>query len=143
MLLIPFQMYSDRSFEYPHYKQLQIMTNFTNMPIYTYFFDYRGQNSYSALFTGTLRDFGVVHCDDLIYLFESPLLFPNGLNQNDTIISRSLLKHYVTFAKHRQPWRRSKLVNDMLGPYMSLVDSELKYYDNWEMVRFWDQAEEF
>lgn len=116
------------------------------MPIYTYHFGYKGEHSYSALFTGTLRDFGVVHCDDLIYLFESPLLFPNGLNREDSIMSRNLVKHYVNFASRKKPWSRTRVSTDRIGPYLNIVDNSsesYKYYNNWELVRFWDQTREF
>lgn len=125
--------------------QLQIMLGREDFdkPIYTYYFDYRGANSYSLFFTGTSRDFGVVHCDDLIYLFESPLLFPNGLNEKDTEMSNKLVQQYFTFAQGKEPWTKTTLEGEKLGPYMSLADMTTGYYDDWELIRFWNQTEEF
>lgn len=116
----------------------------SNIPIYTYHFDYRGTYSYSILFTRTFKNFGVVHCDDLIYLFESPLLFPNGLDAKDMEVSRNLVATYVTFAKHRRaPWERTRLSTNRIGPYKMLMGKDLKYYDDFELVQFWDQMDEF
>lgn len=137
-------MYTDRSFVYPLYKQLDIMMTASNIPIYTYHFDYRGNYSYSLLFTQTFRDFGVVHCDDLIYLFESPTLFPNGLNEADLRVSRTLVATYVTFAKRRRaPWERTRLSAKRIGPYKMLMGRDMKYYEDFELVEFWDQTKEF
>lgn len=143
MCFLHFQMYSDRSFVHPHQKLLEVLMPQMHKPIYTYYFDYRGEHSYSALFTGTLENFGVVHCDDLIYLFESPMLFPNGLNQNDTIISDNLVKHYVKFAKGLVPWQRTSKKGGSFGPYLSLASSELHVYDVQDITDFWDQTMEF
>lgn len=86
-----------------------------------------------------------MHCDDLIYLFESPLLFPTGLNAEDTAMSKKLVDYYVSFAKQKNgPWQRTGRTGDKLGPYMSLKDGQLKYYDECRSVEeFWDQAGEF
>lgn len=96
------------------------------------------------LFTQTVRDFGVVHCDDLIYLFHSPLLFPNGLAGMDLEVSRNLVDTYVSFAKRRRaPWERTRLSHNKIGPYKSLMGKEMKYYNDFELVKFWDQMKEF
>lgn len=111
-------------------------------PIFTYYFDYQGEHSYSALFTGTQEDFGVVHCDDLIYLFESVGLFPSGLNENDTVISDKLVQLYVKFAKGLVPWPRTECGEVNFGPYMSIASRELRAYDVQDLTTFWDQTME-
>lgn len=137
-------MYSDRSFVYPHQKLLESLVPQMTNPIYTYYFDYRGQYSYSMLFTGTVTNFGVVHCDDLIYLFESLALFPRGLNHNDSIMSRNLVRRYVDFAKGLIPWQRTSRADDgKFGPYISLPSNVLGTYDVKDIVDFWDQTMEF
>lgn len=137
------QLYNERSFEYPHYKLLKTMAKVSPLQnVYTYYFDYRGQYSYSLLFTNTFRDFGVVHCDDLIYLFESPLLFPQGLNAEDTVMSSRLVQHYVKFARGEAPWRRTTDQGSRIGPYNSLANDQKKYYTDFGMVHFWDQTRE-
>ncbi|XP_069704524.1 esterase E4-like [Periplaneta americana] len=47
--------------------------------VYYYYFDYRGKNSYSAIFGDPTEDYGVCHMDELMYLFpEDNYLFPNS-----------------------------------------------------------------
>ncbi|XP_069696407.1 juvenile hormone esterase-like [Periplaneta americana] len=45
-------------------------------PVYYYYFDYRGTNSYSTLFMD--GNYGVAHQDELLYLFPQDHLFPNA-----------------------------------------------------------------
>lgn len=64
-------------------------------------FNFEGSTSYSEIFSGTKKNFGVVHCDDLLYLFRSPLLFPNDFPKNSKYakLITNLVKTYIQFAK--------------------------------------------
>lgn len=94
-------MVSDYSFYYPLYKSLQFMIE--RMPVYLYKFSYNGQYSYCKSYTGTDIEYGVVHGDDLIYLFDNPVDFPGGLNANDQLASDKLVQTLTEFAKLDKP----------------------------------------
>lgn len=97
-------MYSNRGFDYPYYKVIESYIKYANTtknPVYLYKFAYKGTLSYSKVFTGTDRNFGVGHIDDLIYLFKSPALFREFASGSDSAqMIRSLVSTYVQFAKH-------------------------------------------
>lgn len=102
--LFSMQMYTDRSFHYPFYKAIEAYIKYANTtknPVYLYKFAYKGSLSYSRLFTGTDRDFGVGHIDDLIYLFKTPAVFREFATGSDAAqLIRALVGTYVQFAKH-------------------------------------------
>lgn len=97
-------MFTDRAFHYPFYKAVDSYLKYANTtqnPVYLYKFAYKGSLSYSRMFTGTDKEFGVGHIDDLIYLFKSPLLFREFNRASDsTQVVRSLIGTFVEFAKH-------------------------------------------
>lgn len=73
-------------------------------PLYLYKFNYSGRHTYATIFNGasTSRNYGVVHCDDLIYLFRSPLLFPDiDKNSIDAEVIKTMVGNFVYFAKYR------------------------------------------
>uniref|UniRef100_A0A1L8DJA1 Carboxylic ester hydrolase n=1 Tax=Nyssomyia neivai TaxID=330878 RepID=A0A1L8DJA1_9DIPT len=101
-------IYSHRAFYHPFLKTAEAYVSYANVnenPLFLYKFSYRGNYSYSLAFTGTTRDFGVGHCDDLIYLFRSPALFPNGLapDSMDNHMKNILVKTWVSFATSGKP----------------------------------------
>lgn len=67
---------------------------------YVYKFSFRGPKSYSIFYTGNLRDFGPVHCDELIYLLKSPALFPNDFDKGsvEAIFRTKFVKFFTDFA---------------------------------------------
>lgn len=72
-------MYTHRFFHHPLYKTIEQYLSYANVdenPVYLYKFAYNGNLSHAKVFTGTERVVDVGHTDDLIYLFRSPLLFP-------------------------------------------------------------------
>lgn len=100
---IKLQMITDRGFYQPLYKVKELHTLDQNgAPLYIYDFDYRGSISYSLLYAGNTNNYGVVHCDDLIYLFNSPTLFPNNFPENtpDKLVSQEFVDYFVHFAVH-------------------------------------------
>lgn len=96
-------MYTDRAFHYPFFKAIENYikySNATESPVYLYKFSYKGPLSYSKVFTGTDRDFGVGHIDDLIYLFKSPLIFREFSRVSEPAkMIQSLVRTLVAFAK--------------------------------------------
>lgn len=70
-------------------------------PLELYVFNYTGPYSYASIFSGGLvtNEYGVVHCDDLIYLFRSPALFPDfEKDSTEDMVSQALVQHHVNFA---------------------------------------------
>lgn len=95
-------MITDRGFYHPFYKVKELYEKDRNgAPLFIYNFNYRGSLSYSILYSGNTNNYGVVHCDDLIYLFNSPLLFQNNFPENspDKLVSQELVGNFVSFAK--------------------------------------------
>ncbi|KAL5287117.1 CES2.2 family protein [Megaselia abdita] len=94
-------MITDRGFYYPFFKVKEVHRHDQNgAPLYIYDFKYRGTLSYSFLYAGNTNNYGVVHCDDLIYLFNSPTLFPNNFAENtpDKMVSQDFVDYFVHFA---------------------------------------------
>ncbi|XP_050074309.1 juvenile hormone esterase-like [Anopheles maculipalpis] len=76
--------------------------NRTKAPIHLYKFNYKGPYSYSSIFapeTDTPQDYGIVHCDELIYIFRAPILFPDfRRNTQDAKVTKWITKLLVDFA---------------------------------------------
>ncbi|XP_046811153.1 juvenile hormone esterase-like isoform X1 [Lucilia cuprina] len=100
---------TERGFHHPYYNAIKNYINTIDTksyPIYLYSFNYSGPYSYSTLYTGGLSslDYGVVHCDDLIYLFRSPLLFPDfPKDSRHAKVLQLFVGNFVHFAKYREP----------------------------------------
>ncbi|XP_058121866.1 juvenile hormone esterase-like [Anopheles ziemanni] len=79
--------------------------NTSGAPVYLYQFNYQGQNSYSSIFVNeedesVTRDFGIVHCDELLYIFRAPVLFPDFQRGSpDAKVSHRFTKFLVDFAR--------------------------------------------
>lgn len=56
----------DVIFRYPAWRGLQKQLSFAQSPQYFYTFEYRGTYSYVG---GSTTNYGVAHCDELLYLF--------------------------------------------------------------------------
>lgn len=71
------RLYTERSFIAPLVNTLQqLVQQDTTMPAFIYKFSFKGRLSYSSFYTGNNKNYGSVHCDELIYLLHSPMLFP-------------------------------------------------------------------
>ncbi|KAH8348144.1 hypothetical protein KR084_004841 [Drosophila pseudotakahashii] len=97
---------SDRGFKQPLYNTIRKDVCHTPHPVYLYSFNYRGPLSYASAYTSAnvSGKYGVVHCDDLLYLFRSPLIF-NDFERNSTEakVIRSFVNYFVQFAKFGKP----------------------------------------
>lgn len=89
------QMASDYYIGHPFYTSLQSLAK--HMPVYAHYFDYKGLNSFSTIFTRTIRNYGVVHVDDLLYLFRFKALFPLQLDPTDVRAKNVFMKHFLKF----------------------------------------------
>lgn len=143
-------MYTDRSFAYPAYRSLQLHLNNSKAPLYYQSFNYRGQNSFTDLdpqLGG--QNYGVVHSDDLIYLFESRAAFPQGLNEQDKAASDQYVKYIVQFVLNPSgnvQCKEMKPMCDYVNFYKNATTGGLQTeksnkFDT-EMVKFWDQTGE-
>ncbi|XP_058986933.1 juvenile hormone esterase isoform X2 [Musca domestica] len=101
---------TDRGFHHPFYTTIETYirtVNTAKAPLFLYYFNYKGPHSFSTIYSGgvTTYDYGVVHCDDLIYLFRSPLLFPDfEKNSTHAQVSKDFVRHFVEFAKNLKPY---------------------------------------
>uniref|UniRef100_A0A1Q3FSN1 Carboxylic ester hydrolase n=1 Tax=Culex tarsalis TaxID=7177 RepID=A0A1Q3FSN1_CULTA len=95
-------LYTEAAFLYPiqsAVKQHVTSTDTKLAPVSIYKFSFKGPYSYSFLYTFTHQDFGVVHCDELIYLFRSPALFPDfPPKSKEARMSHHFVKFFIDFA---------------------------------------------
>nr|XP_013118729.1 unnamed protein product [Stomoxys calcitrans] len=73
-------------------------------PLHLYVFNYTGPYTYASVFSGNMSnlDYGVVHSDELMYLFRMPAIFPDfSKNSTDAKLSQTLVRHFVNFAANR------------------------------------------
>lgn len=125
---------SERGFLHPFFKTVQQFVTTANLftaPVYLYKFNYRGIKSHSNIHTGKLLDYGVVHGDDLIYLFRSPKLFPTDFKRISTEakVIAEMVDIYVTFAKTGKP-KRAEYISPCDRKSMTGKD---KICDYWEI----------
>merc|ERR1712001_100838 len=64
-------MFGDGIFLAGDQKTVSLMSEGSS-PVFNYVLTYKGSNSVASLFTESEEDFGVVHADDLQYLFKNP-----------------------------------------------------------------------
>ncbi|XP_053666504.1 juvenile hormone esterase-like [Anopheles marshallii] len=99
------KVFNEGLFVYPLMLSVRQHANHTrsNAPIYLYKFNYKGPHSYSSLLApdnDPPQDFGIVHCDDLIYIFRAPILFPDfSRNSPDAKVTKKMTKLLVDFAR--------------------------------------------
>ncbi|XP_041563311.1 uncharacterized protein LOC108141260 [Drosophila elegans] len=97
---------SDRGFKQPLYNTIREDLCHSSNPVYLYSFNYRGPLSYASAYTSAnvSGKYGVVHCDDLLYLFRSPLIFPDFVrNSTEAKVIHSFVDYFVHFAKFGKP----------------------------------------
>ncbi|KAJ4446944.1 hypothetical protein ANN_13646, partial [Periplaneta americana] len=71
------QMYTDLYFSIDTDSGVKLHSK-AGATVYYYYFDYRGENSFSSIFGGTNEDYGVCHMDELMYLFPQDHMFSNS-----------------------------------------------------------------
>lgn len=94
------KLYTDRSFMVPLANTIkQLLEVDGKSTSYVYKFSYRGRKSYSLFYTGNPKDFGTVHCDELIYLLKSPVLFPVEFEKesNEAKFREKIVKFFTYF----------------------------------------------
>lgn len=146
------KLYTDRSFLFPAYRALQLHAKQADQQTFYVSYDYRGQYSYSDLdpTNPTKADFGVIHSDDLILLFEMPALFQAGLNEQDKAASQIYVQDILAFVKDQTvPDGTPCSAMEPMCNYVKytkneagqLVRNVINDFDQ-DMVTFWDQLHE-
>lgn len=100
------RMVSDYFFGWSLFQQLQGVAKNSDLPVYGHNFAYRGRSSLSKVFTRSLRNFGVTHADDLLYLFRIRLFFPLNslqLSARDMVAQRFYMNDVINFVKNDDP----------------------------------------
>ncbi|KAL3282793.1 hypothetical protein HHI36_005959 [Cryptolaemus montrouzieri] len=104
-------IWSDRAFKYAKYQSVMLHSAMGHSPIWAYSFEYEGQNTFETLWAATNETvpfhWGTSHCDDLLYLFNSPGLFPPVVDGRDREMSEILLDRWTNFAIYGNPQRSS------------------------------------
>ncbi|XP_058832047.1 juvenile hormone esterase-like [Topomyia yanbarensis] len=95
-------LYTEAGFAYPIQSAVKQHVTFADTkqaPVSIYKFSFKGRYSYSFYYTFTHQDYGVVHCDDLIYLFRAPALFQDFPRKSkEARMSHNLVEFFIDFA---------------------------------------------
>lgn len=99
------RLYTERSFISPLYNTLQQhVAQDRKTPAYLYKFSFEGPYSYANFYTGKneANKYGVVHCDELIYLLRSRMLFPNDFEAGsmEALFTMKFVKFFTHFVTH-------------------------------------------
>merc|ERR1712110_1367495 len=96
-------MFGDAIFLAGDQKTVSLMSE-GSPPVYNYLLTYRGSNTFTKFFTESEEDFGVVHGDDLLYLFKSPI-YDEGVEftEDDTKMIDLMVTYWSNFAKYGNP----------------------------------------
>ncbi|KAM7346103.1 juvenile hormone esterase-like [Cochliomyia hominivorax] len=100
---------TDRGFFHPLYNTVKLHVKHidtTTNPIFMYLFDFEGPYTFATLYAGNVTsvNYGVVHCDDLIYTFEAKYLFPpfdKHTKANKAV--KCFTQDFTYFAHHGEP----------------------------------------
>ena len=95
-------MFGDRFFNVPFQKSLELHTKYvTEAFTYAYVFNYKGQHGLSEKLRFQSKDYGVMHYDDLQYLFNSTEYFqPIYTTSGDHGMSANLVNLWWNFVFH-------------------------------------------
>ncbi|KAH8312056.1 hypothetical protein KR044_009134 [Drosophila immigrans] len=126
------KLYSDALIGVAYNRFMRLMSPHT--PIYTYYFRYRGRYSFRKN-PDTNTTFGAVHHDELLYLFQVPLISPlfNRTDPENTTIER-LTRMWTGFATTGNPNNLTdEYLNDVNWPLYDTHDP--KYLEIDEEMR--------
>ncbi|XP_043254443.1 venom carboxylesterase-6-like [Colletes gigas] len=95
------QMMSDRLFKLDYAKAVRLQAEMHKSPVWTYLYSYRAQHSLSDRLSGTTKNFGVSHGDDIFLILDSTI--DNTSNFVDKEMQKILLDFYTSFAIEGTP----------------------------------------
>ncbi|XP_033227860.1 pyrethroid hydrolase Ces2a-like isoform X3 [Belonocnema kinseyi] len=92
---------SDSGFLYPQIAVVDKLAKISKNPVFYYMFNYRGSANYITLETKVKRNIGVVHGDELLYLF--PILPSSDLTEDDKFVIDIMVDLWTSFATNGKP----------------------------------------
>jgi len=97
-------MFGDGLFHASDQKTVSLMSEGSS-PVFNYLLTYKGSSSVASLFTESEEDFGVVHGDDLQYLFKMPPYMDEGMEstEDDKKMIDIMVTYWSNFAKYGNP----------------------------------------
>ncbi|XP_055533352.1 juvenile hormone esterase-like [Wyeomyia smithii] len=137
-------LYTEAGFAYPIQSSVKEHVKFANVkraPVSVYKFSFKGRYSYSLYYTFTQQDYGVVHCDDLIYLFRAPLLFQDfPPDSKEAQMSNNLVNFFIDFAingvaTELKPYRQCENDNEV---HHSMVCDVLEFTNSVDAGKAFD-----
>lgn len=79
---------------------MQLHARYSPQPVYAYRLAYRGKYSIVQLLGQSPQDYGVSHLDDLIYLFNNTVYYPNlALEDEEYEVSKIMTRMWSNFAR--------------------------------------------
>ncbi|XP_031783698.1 esterase E4 [Nasonia vitripennis] len=96
-------IYADAIIGYPTQRFAKLMSENSRAPVYNYQFVYQGRYSFSV-WRDTKKPYGVVHHDDLLYLFYMSFGFPffNATDPESAVVEK-MTTMWANFAKTGEP----------------------------------------
>ncbi|GAB1859690.1 Carboxylic ester hydrolase [Camponotus japonicus] len=91
------QMAGDRFFVVDSEKAARMQAKVNQNPVWYYYFSYRGNHSLSEAMSGTTKNYGVSHGDDIFYILDSPVV-NTTTTQRDRDMQKVLIDFCVSFA---------------------------------------------
>lgn len=119
---------SDSQWNYGPYKTARIQATQQTAPIYFYVFSFSGKLSNRKIKTKLTEYEGVVHGDDVPYLFPISKLAPNITKENPAFIARArMIRMWTNFAKHDSP--TTHLDNLVIVEWPKVTENQFHYMD--------------
>ncbi|XP_049814167.1 juvenile hormone esterase-like isoform X3 [Schistocerca nitens] len=129
-------LYSDRGFFHGLERTAVYHRLAGHINLFIYSFEYQGSQSYTPIFAKTNIRYGVCHCDDLLYLFSTPALFPPLSNDSfDWNVINAMTHLWTQFAAFGHP---APLQPSVLHSLQSPHQYEICWQDVADIV--WPQA---
>uniref|UniRef100_A0A1Y1NDS8 Carboxylic ester hydrolase n=1 Tax=Photinus pyralis TaxID=7054 RepID=A0A1Y1NDS8_PHOPY len=96
-------LFTDGLFYYPQRAGSELHAKYSTRPVYFYLFGYRGSKSVSIYFGNPTYDYGVCHCDDLIYSLSNELFDDYESTQTDLNMNHVVTTLLYNFASFGNP----------------------------------------
>ncbi|XP_046587076.1 juvenile hormone esterase isoform X2 [Neodiprion lecontei] len=147
----------DALFTYPMYSSLLHQHAVAVNPQYFYDFRYRGTWSNTYVYGNTLKDYGVTHADDLVYIFPYAdhnimLALNKTASKTDIQMREIMVQLWTSFATHGKPSTLFFRGNTTWEPYSeednflrigdrSEITLEVEHSVSRERMQFWANLE--
>jgi len=116
-------LFSDVSFISPDQKTVQIMSKHSPN-VFNYYLTQQTENSLIGLVLQLEPEYTPIHADDLVFLFD-PYGLKLNLSEEETALSKQMLKYWTNFAKYGHPTPSSQ---DTLF-WKAVSQSEMNYME--------------